>query len=104
MMASIAGWDPTVSVEEEGFAQSSKVSPNPFNQTAVIEFELEKASQVLIKIYDSFGNEVRALLDSYINAGPHKVAFISQELPSAVYYYKINIGEKIISGKILLAK
>ncbi len=47
--------------------------PNPFTNETTFEFTLEETSQVELTVYDIQGNEIRSLLDSYMNAGNNNV-------------------------------
>jgi hypothetical protein len=92
--------------------------PNPFNPTTTIEFNLPTPSLVTIKVYNTLGQEVAALLDNEeMDEGPQDVQFSSSEfgLASGVYYYRIvaqtfdeedqSFGEKYVGvRKMLLLK
>ncbi|MEK9138678.1 MAG: hypothetical protein AAB393_16265, partial [Bacteroidota bacterium] len=47
--------------------------PNPFNPETTIKFDLPKAEDVTIKVYDNTGREVTTLLKDRLEAGRHFV-------------------------------
>jgi hypothetical protein len=63
--------------------------PNPFNSLTTISYQLEKESNVSIKILNSAGQTVKQLVSQRESAGEHQVDFIGRDLPAGVYYYKI---------------
>ena len=66
--------------------------PNPFNPTTTIEFDLPKASNVSLKIYNSLGKEVETLLSENMIAGNYKVSFDASKLSSGIYFYTLSTG------------
>lgn len=82
----------------------STVSPNPFTESTIINYELTKPDFVGIKIYNALGYEVAVLVNSSLESGKHQAVFNAQNLPQGMYYYIIRIGEKAESGKIIIMK
>jgi len=80
----------TESVPEEFTLQQNY--PNPFNPTTQISFALPTESHVELKIFNQIGQEVRTLVDSQRPAGQHTVQFDASDLPSGVYFYKLQAG------------
>jgi hypothetical protein len=62
--------------------------PNPFNPTTSISYDIPKAAQVTIKIYDLLGKEVFSLSE-YKQAGSYEVKFDGSNLASGMYFYTI---------------
>ena len=85
--------DSPVSNEEviipETFALNQNY-PNPFNPSTVISYQLPKADDVTIKVYDITGRLLATLLNSSQNAGKHSVTFDASRLASGMYLYRIN--------------
>ncbi len=67
--------------------------PNPFNPTTNISYELPKESNVLIKIYNVYGQEIRTLKNEKQPMGYYYITFDGTGLPSGVYFYKIEVGD-----------
>lgn len=97
-----------VGVEENGILPNNFVLdqnyPNPFNPTTEIRFEIPKESYVTLRVYNSIGKDVAELVNRELSAGQYKVNFNGKDLPSGIYYYKIQAGEFIQTRKMLLVK
>jgi photosystem II stability/assembly factor-like uncharacterized protein len=78
--------------------------PNPFNPSTTIEFDLPKASNVMIEVYNIAGQKVQTLLNENIAVGNHQVEFNAEYLSSGVYFYKIAAGEFQDVKKMILLR
>ncbi|MGE5433099.1 MAG: M4 family metallopeptidase [Syntrophomonadaceae bacterium] len=78
--------------------------PNPFNPSTVINFQVPKASKVMLKVYDMLGKEVTTLVNEYKEQGRYSVEFNASSLPSGTYIYEIRANSFVKSGKMLLLK
>jgi hypothetical protein len=82
----------------------TKLSPNPFNATTVLSYELRVASHVTLKVYDTAGRLVVALADGWREAGTHEVTFNGSNLASGIYLNTLTTGQNSITGKMVLLK
>jgi len=78
--------------------------PNPFNPNTTIKFELPRASQVSLRVYDILGREVSVLVHERRNAGVHEVKFNGSNLASGVYFYRLQAGDFTETKRLLLLK
>lgn len=78
--------------------------PNPFNPNTSIKFSLPKESNVELKVYNLFGEEVALLLKRFMPVGNHSISFDASGLPSGTYIYKLTAGEYSQAKKMLLLK
>jgi photosystem II stability/assembly factor-like uncharacterized protein len=78
--------------------------PNPFNPTTTIGFGLQNKSNVRITILNAIGEEVAVVLNEEKEPGFHQVEFSAANLPSGVYFYRLNAGSFVETKKILLLK
>ena len=78
--------------------------PNPFNAATTISYELPKASDVKIEIYDIGGRKVASLDEGKQIAGKHSIQWNAGGLSSGVYFYKINAGNYSETKKLVLMK
>jgi hypothetical protein len=103
--ASVDGFDlPEVAVSQLPEQTSIQCSPNPFNPTTVIRYELQAASYTSLKVYNTCGKLVSSLLNGMGEAGSHEVTFDGSSLPSGVYLYHLQAGGQNLTGKMVLAK
>lgn len=99
----------TVSTEEELENpleyRLSQNYPNPFNPSTTIEFNLAKATDVSLTIYDILGREVAVLIDQeQYSSGLQRVQFDASSLASGVYLYRLEAGGFIQTRKMTLIK
>jgi hypothetical protein len=86
--------------------------PNPFNPSTKIRFTIPsviasgtKQSQlVTLKVYDILGSELATLVDEEKPAGIYEVNFNAVELPSGIYFYKLQVGFFVETKKMVLMK
>ena len=79
--------------------------PNPFNPSTMIYYSVPKQTLVTLKVYDVLGREVETLVDNQLKpAGEYSVTFNANNLPSGVYYYKMQAGEFSDVRKMMLIK
>lgn len=78
--------------------------PNPFNPITTVRFEVRKAQNLRLVVYDLLGREVKVLFDQFAPAGLITVDFKADELSSGLYIYRL-IGENVnFSRKMMLLK
>jgi hypothetical protein len=63
--------------------------PNPFNPVTKIKYGLPKSGEVKIEVYNIIGQKVANLLNEFKSAGYHEISFDGSNLPSGVYFYRI---------------
>ena len=83
--------------------------PNPFNPSTTIQFELPKASQVEITIFNTRGQKVRSLMSSFLSPGEHQVEWYGRvdagnKVSSGVYFYTLKSGQVYKMMKMILAQ
>lgn len=64
--------------------------PNPFNPTTAISYQLSAVSNVTLKVYDVLGRGVTTLVNKRQNPGTYNVTFNATDLPSGVYFYRLD--------------
>jgi endo-1,4-beta-xylanase len=78
--------------------------PNPFNPTTNITYSIVKSDKVKLAVYNILGNEVAVLVDGTKAIGTYTVSFDALNLPSGVYFYKLETGNKLLVKKMMLLK
>ena len=86
-----------------GFALSQNY-PNPFNPMTRINFDLGKASNVKLTVFNILGQKVVTLVDQFMNSGAYSVDFKASSLASGVYLYSIEAGDFKMNKKMVLLK
>ena len=78
--------------------------PNPFNPNTNIKFSLINNSSVTLKVYNSLGKEVSVLVNEVLKSGTYEVTFYAENLPSGVYYYRLDAGEFKDTKRMVILK
>jgi hypothetical protein len=82
--------------------------PNPFNPSTVIEFTIPPHSKnnslVLVKVYNSAGQEIRTIFDEVKEPGNYKILFNAAGLPSGAYFYEVITEDLKITKRMLYLK
>jgi photosystem II stability/assembly factor-like uncharacterized protein len=78
--------------------------PNPFNPVTQIKFSLSRDEFISLKIYSSSGKEIRTLLESRQDAGPHTITFDAADIPSGIYFYTMKTSNYSRTLKMILLK
>ena len=67
--------------------------PNPFNPSTMITYSLPEASNVKLIVYNIIGQPVKVLENGYKVSGNYKISFEPNNLPSGIYFYKLEAGQ-----------
>jgi hypothetical protein len=78
--------------------------PNPFNPTTSIGFDLPKAGQVRLEVFNLLGQSVKVLAEGRYTAGSHQVMFSADNLPSGIYFYRLSHDGGAATRKMILLK
>ncbi|MBZ0203530.1 MAG: T9SS type A sorting domain-containing protein [Ignavibacteria bacterium] len=87
----------------ENFSLSQNY-PNPFNPATHIGFRIADFGLVRIIVYDALGREVQTLVNQELQPGTYEVDFDGSNLPSGVYYYKLESESFTETKKMVLLK
>ena len=78
--------------------------PNPFNPVTTIRFKIPLSGKHGIYIYDVTGQLIQSLFDKHFSAGDYIMKWDAVNLPSGVYYLKMESISHIQVIKITLIK
>ncbi|OQX84567.1 hypothetical protein B6D60_09060 [candidate division KSB1 bacterium 4484_87] len=78
--------------------------PNPFNPTTEISFSLPEKSHVKLAVYNALGQKVATLTDGIRQAGSYRVSWNAQNMPSGIYFYRLETGSFTKTLKMILMK
>ncbi|OGJ98034.1 MAG: hypothetical protein A2487_00850 [Candidatus Raymondbacteria bacterium RifOxyC12_full_50_8] len=79
-------------------------SPNPFNPSTTIFYDVPKWSHVVLKVYDIAGQGTVTLMDGMRPAGKYQAVFNTVHLAGGVYFYRLVAGDFIAVKKMILMK
>ena len=78
--------------------------PNPFNPSTKIRYQVANDGFVNLKVFNSMGEEVVALVNSYQLAGSYEVKFDGSDFAGGVYFYSLSAGSFSEMKKFVLLK
>lgn len=97
---------------ESGIPQAFQLEqnyPNPFNPETLIRYTMLEAGDVSLTIYNSLGQRIRKLVNSYQRAGQHQITWRGGDdkgLPVAtgIYFYRLEANGFVSIRKMSLLK
>ena len=89
--------------------QLAQNAPNPFNTDTAIRFGLATEVRIQLSIFDIAGQRVIDLASGVWPAGAHRLIWNSRDalgakLASGVYFYRLSIGDRHQTRKLLLLR
>ena len=79
------------------------VAPNPFRDACVIAFRSMEQGQAIITITDLNGRPVSAPIVREVGVDQEvRVPFSAQAVEMGVYQYRVMIGERIATGRLIV--
>ena len=81
------------------------VSPNPFNNAALIRYTLNQSQLVKLTVYDILGRETSVLINTFQPAGVYELIWNTDETTSSgIYFLRLEAGEETRIRKAVLLK
>ena len=83
--------------------------PNPFNPRTLISFDLPRAVEVRLAIYDASGRIIRTLVDEAMPAGNHAIEWDGKDnagrsVSTGVFFYQMTAGDFASQKRMTLLK
>ncbi|WP_340201940.1 tyrosinase family protein [Ascidiimonas sp. W6] len=79
--------------------------PNPFSQSATIEYTLPEATKVVLTVRDITGREIKRLVNGISQEpGVHRAVFHAGNIPDGVYLYTLEAQGIQKTGKLILQR
>jgi len=78
--------------------------PNPFNLETKICWQSTEDNRQTLTILNNTGHTIAIPFDEYKPAGSYSKTIQGTDLPSGLYYYRLKIGNRIQTKKMLLIK
>ncbi|MBK8497324.1 MAG: T9SS type A sorting domain-containing protein [Flavobacteriales bacterium] len=77
--------------------------PNPFTARTSIEFNMQRPSDVKLRVFNLLGDEIFSQR-TIGRIGVNRIAFESNALPEGVYLYKVECGNEMFTGRMMLSR
>ena len=105
-------WFNSLSLKEECILSipSNKIQskiilyPNPFSTSIAIEYELSQSGTVRLTIYNQLGGQVDSIEQSQAQGLNKIIWFAKNNLTNGIYYFKLQVGEQVATGKMVLMR
>ncbi len=83
--------------------------PNPFNPQTLISFDMPASGSARLEIYSLAGKRIATLVDGEVGAGRHEEVWngrddAGRQVPSGVYFYRLQTREFSDSKRMVLLK
>jgi len=78
--------------------------PNPFSNSTIIEFTIPVETNVMLDVYNIFGQKVATLVNQKYIPGTYTVEFKAKDLPVGQYLYRLITAEYSKTQKMILNK
>jgi len=78
--------------------------PNPFNPSTTIYYDIADDSHVYLAVYDVVGRLVEILVDQFQIAGNKSIKFDAHDVPSGVYFYRLQAKNYSAMKKMMVLK
>ncbi len=82
------------------------ISPNPFNPVTTVRFDVAKATDVTLEVFNLLGQRVAVLADRTIEAGRHELTWNALPYSSGAYFIRFNAPQAGVhqTQKVILMK
>lgn len=77
--------------------------PNPFSTSTTIEYELTQPQTVIITFYNQCGKQVD-VIEAKQQKGLNEIVWTPENLAEGIYYFRLEAGERVTSGKVVLVR
>lgn len=104
----------TISVNEHYINYISAIDlsqnyPNPFNPITKINYSLNKGGTTTLKILNIKGQLIKIIVNEYKNSGDYSVLWNgtdaqNRQVSSGVYYYRLQVGNRVKTKSLILVK
>ena len=78
--------------------------PNPFNPVTSVKYAVGNRQLVSLIVFDILGKEVATLVSEEKTTGEYEVEFDGTDLPSGIYFYRLQSGNFVETKKMILLR
>ena len=93
--------------EEQNLPQQFRISnvhPNPFNTSATVTVSLPQTEKATLSVVNLLGQRVAVLFSGQLTGGHHGFTIDASELSSGIYFLVGQIGDNLVSNKLVILK
>jgi len=87
-----------------GTYEPASAYPNPFHARTRINYTMPEAGSVRLMVYDALGRHIATLADGFTTAGSHTAIWQADNVPSGLYFYRLETGMHSETGTMLRVK
>lgn len=107
--AGLAAQNQISSIADRTVPALQQNQPNPFTHSTRIEYHLSGANQVILKIYNILGQEIKTLVNEIQNEGIYAVEWDGtdwqgSEVAGGIYFIRLHTGDQVQTRRIILLK
>ena len=77
------------------------VYPNPFSTSTTIEYELTQPKNVIVKIFNQFGQQIERIYQGNNQSGKQQHIWDASSLPNGIYFIQVRAGQEVSTSKIV---
>jgi hypothetical protein len=78
--------------------------PNPFNPSTTVRYDLPRTTFVTLTIFDVLGRQISTIIEEEKPAGAYQVNVYVPNLPSGVYFYRLQARDYVKTKKFVLLR
>ncbi|MCY7409431.1 MAG: T9SS type A sorting domain-containing protein [Chitinophagales bacterium] len=78
------------------------ISPNPFSTSTTIQFNLNEASNVSIKLFSMEGKEVKTICNENFTEGDHQSELDRKEIAAGIYFLQFKMNDQVVMKKMVI--
>jgi hypothetical protein len=79
-----------------------KTYPNPFSGETTISYSIPFDTHVVLTVFDSFGKEIKQIVDDEQETGHYNYTFKANNLPSGVYFCTLRTSNYVETKKLII--
>jgi len=78
--------------------------PNPFNSTTIVTYGLPMGGIVSLQVYNPLGEHVSTLYEGFQPAGVYSTSLVANNLPTGLYFVRMEASEQVFTQKVMLIR